>query len=299
MLDFKDITLSDKQWIDTLFRANNLNSEEYNFTFSYIWRDVFKYKAARVNDYVIIGSFRDGHPPSYLFPAGTGDVGPVISALEEHAEKTGGILVFHCVLKEHKALLETMYPGGFEFLELTDYYEYVYDAGSLITLAGKKLHSKRNHIHRFKENNPDWRYETITPENLPEVALMSEKWCEINGCNEDKSLSNEACSVKNAIADFFALEMDGGLIRANGGIIAFSMGDRLNTDTYLVHIEKAYGDIQGAYAIINQQFAEHNCKDFLYIDREDDSGNEGLRKAKQSYRPVYMVQKYAAKKVRP
>lgn len=293
MLEFKEIALSDKQWMRELFRMGNLNSEEYNFTFCYIWRDIFKYSAARVNDYVVIRSDRRGHPPSYLFPAGTGDIAPVMEALLAHAAAEEVKLLFHCVLKEQKALLETMYPGKYEFLALTDYFDYVYDAQSLITLAGKKLHSKRNHINRFREN--DWRFEAISPENLPEVIVMNDKWCEINGCNEDKSLAEEACSVNNAIRDFFSLDMDGGILRVNGEVVAFSMGERLNADTYLVHIEKAFGEIQGAYTMINQQFAERYCGDYLYIDREDDSGQEGLRKAKQSYRPAFLVEKYAAK----
>lgn len=297
MLDFKDITISDRQWMEPLFRTSGLRSEEFNFTFCYIWRDVFYYRAARFEDHVIIASLREGRPASYLFPAGSGDPARAIEALREHAGKNGEPLIFHCVLSEHKALLETMYSGRFEFMELSDYYDYVYSAESLITLAGKKLHSKRNHINRFMSNCPDWSYEPITRENMPEIMLMNEKWCEINGCREDKSLANEACSVRNALGDFFELGVDGGLIRTGGEVVAFSIGERLNHDTYLVHIEKAFGGIQGSYTIINQQFAEHNCGDYLYIDREDDSGNEGLRKAKQSYRPVFQVEKYAAKLV--
>lgn len=295
MLDFKEITLSDRSWIDPLLKMSDFNSEEYNFTFSYIWRDIFKYTAARMNDYLIIKSTRTSRPPSYLFPAGSGDISPVIEALKEEAASAGAPLTFHTVLAGSKALLETMYPGQFEFLPLNDYFDYVYDAQSLITLAGKKLHAKRNHINRFRQNYPDWRYEPITPENLPDVIAMNEEWCRINGCDAEKSLREEACSVRAAIRDFFSLGVDGGLIRAGGRVIAFSIGDRLNSDTYLIHIEKAYGDIQGAYAAINQEFAAHTCEGYLYIDREDDSGQEGLRKAKQSYRPAFLVEKYGAK----
>lgn len=298
MPDFKEITLADKEWMTELFRRGNLNSEEFNFTFCLIWRDVFGYKAARFGDYAVVVSEKEGEPSSYLFPSGSGDVKPVIEALRERAEKRGERLEFHCVLTEHKALLECMYPGEFEFTELPDYYDYVYTAESLITLAGKKLHSKRNHINRFKENNPDWKYEPITPENMPEVITMNRKWCEINGCEDDKSLMKEACSVKNMLNDYFSLDVSGGLIRANSEVIAFSVGERLNIDTFLIHIEKAFGDIQGAYTIINQEFAAANCGGYLYIDREDDSGSEGLRKAKQSYRPAFMVEKFEAKSVK-
>lgn len=297
MLDFREITLADKQWMQPLLEMAGFNSEEYNFTFMYIWRSIFGYQAARVNDYLVVKSVRGTHPPSYLFPAGSGDIAPVMEAVEEDAKRDGVPVVFHTVLAPSKALLETMYPGRYQFMPLELFYDYTYDAQSLITLAGKKLHSKRNHINRFKENNPDWAYETIAPRNLPEVIEMNDEWCRINGCDDEKSLQQESCAVRAAIRDLFALGLDGGLIRAGGRVVAFSLGDRLNADTYLVHIEKAYGDMQGAYAIINQEFAAHNCGDYLYINREDDSGEEGLRKAKQSYRPAFLVEKYGAKRI--
>ena len=295
MLEFKEISLSDKQWIRPLLEMSDFRSEEYNFTFMYIWRHVFRYRAAQMNQHLILKATWTGRPPSYLSPAGSGDIAPVIEAIRQDAAKEGAPLVLHTVLTEQKALLETMYPGKFSFLSVDDYFDYVYDAQSLITLSGKKLHAKRNHINRFKAENPDWTYEPITGENLPEVLQMSDDWLRRHMEDATKSLEQESLSVYAAIRDFCALGMDGGLIRAGGRIVAFSMGDRLNSDTYLVHIEKAYSDIHGAYAIINQQFAEHNCHDYRYINREDDSGQEGLRKAKQSYRPAFLVEKYGAR----
>lgn len=295
MLEFREITLADKQWIQPLLDMSNYNSEEYSFTFLYIWRKIFGYQVARMDDYLLVKSMRDTHPPSYHFPAGSGDIMPVIEAMRRDAQRADVPLVFHVVLTPSVKLLETLYPGMFQYLPLTDVYDYVYDAESLITLKGKKLHAKRNHINRFRETYPDWVYEKITPDNLPEVIAMSDEWCRMNNCQEKKTLRQESCAVEAAIQSFFALQMDGGFIRANGRIVAFSLGDRLNSDTYLVHIEKAYSDVQGAYAVINQEFAAHNCSGYLYINREDDSGQEGLRKAKQSYRPVLMVEKYAAK----
>lgn len=295
MLDFQEITLADKQWIQPLLNQSNFNSAEYNFTFMYIWRGIFKYKVARMNDYVIVKSEREEYPPSYLFPAGSGDIAPVLEAMRQDSLENDAEFVLHTVLKPSVKTLETLYPGKFEFLALQHYYDYVYDAQTLITLKGRKYHSKRNHVNRFARTYPDWQYEPITPENLPEVIAMNDEWCEINGCDDDRTLSQESCAVRAAIRDLFSLGMDGGLIRTGGKVVAFSMGDRLNSDTYLVHIEKAFSDVQGAYAVINQEFASHNCQDYLYINREDDSGHPGLRRAKQSYRPVLMVEKFGAK----
>lgn len=293
MPDFQRITLADKEWMQPLFEKSGYQSEEYNFNFCYMWQDALHYRAARMNDFLLIKSV--GERPSYLFPPGSGDVAPVIEALLEDARHCGHPFVFHVVLTEQMKLLETLFPEKFVFLPLMDYFDYVYDAQSLITLQGKKLHSKRNHINRFQQEHPDWSYEEITPENLHEVVLMSEEWCIINECLSTSTGRDEACAVKRALTDYFALKLRGGLIRAEGKIAAFSVGEPLNADTFLVHIEKAFSDIQGAYAIINREFAAHNCGDFLYINREDDSGQPGLRKAKLSYRPVYQVEKYAAR----
>ena len=296
MIEFKEVTFADKNWIQPLLDMSSFQSEEYSFSFTYLWRNVFWYRAARLNEYLILKSVRSDRPPSYLYPPGSGDITPIIEALREDAARDGMPLVFHTVLAEQKAFLEMMYPGQFEFLDLPDYYDYVYEAESLITLAGKKLHSKRNHINRFIAENPDWSFELITPENLHEVVAMSAEWIAEREREDDSTtLLQETQSVSAAIHDFFDLQLDGGLIRIGGKVVAFSMGDRLTHDTYLVHIEKAYGHIQGAYAIINQQFAKHFCADYKYINREDASGQPGLIKAKRSYRPVFLVEKYAAK----
>ncbi|GHU80637.1 hypothetical protein FACS1894191_6350 [Clostridia bacterium] len=296
MLEYKEIALSDREWMEPLFKLSNHRSEEYSFTFSYIWRKVFGYTAARMEDFLIIRGSKGDNPPRYLFPAGKGDISKVLETLAEEARQEGHGLVFNEILAEHKSFLEENYPGQYYIEPVEHYFDYIYDTQSLITLAGKKLHSKRNHINRFKELYPDWSYEPITADNLDEVLHMNDEWLKVNmEESSSKTLIEESKSVSAAICDFLDLKLDGGLIRAGGRIIAFSMGDRLNTDTYLVHIEKAFGDVQGAYTIINQEFSRHNCQSFTYINREDDSGDEGLRKAKKSYNPAFMVEKFNAK----
>ena len=291
-LTFKDITLDDRAWMEPIFRKANLYSEEFSFTFTYIWRNAFGFKVARYKDYMIIRWEGKNRPASYLFPVGEGDLSEVIDALLAECERKECDLRFNVALPEQLHQLEELYGDRMESHPINDYWDYIYDAQSLITLAGKKLHAKRNHINRFKENNPDWSYEKITEENLPEVIDMCDEWFRLHD-EETKNLMDEAKAVQAAIKDYFALKLEGGAIRSGGRIIAFSMGDRLNDDTYLVHFEKAYADIQGAYAIINQEFVTHNCQEYQYINREDDSGEPGLRKAKESYRPAMMAQKHA------
>ena len=119
------------------------------------------------------------------------------------------------------------------------------------------------------------------------------RWRELNGCEADEEKHAEICVTLNFLRLFEELEMRGGALRVNGDIVAFTLGEPvgMRQDTLVVHIEKAFSDIQGAYAVINQQFAIHEGKDFRYINREDDVGEEGLRKAKLSYKPVFLIEK--------
>ena len=127
--------------------------------------------------------------------------------------------------------------------------------------------------------------------NLEECFQMALKWRNENGCNDDDEKNAEMCVTLNALRLFEELELTGGLLRAGGKIVAFTIGEPICSDTFVVHIEKAFAEVPGAYPMINQQFAEHACAGYQYINREEDTGSEGLRKAKLSYRPVFMVEK--------
>jgi len=291
-LDFQDITIKDKEWIDPLLKLSPRGSLEYNFTTTFVWRNIYGFQAARMDDYFLLRAGTCN--PSYLFPAGTGPLDPVIRALQEDARQAGVPLTFNTVLPDGKAMLEAFYPGKFAFEFWRDGADYLYETQALATLAGKKLGAKRNHIHRFLENNPDWQYEPLTQRNLNEARIMNTAWCIQNGCAEDMAISDEYCAVESAIRHFDELGLSGGLIRAGGKVIAFSIGDPLSDDTFIVHFEKAYSEIQGAYPMINQQFVLHHCMDYPFVNREEDAGVEGLRRAKLSYNPLRLVEKYTA-----
>ena len=158
-------------------------------------------------------------------------------------------------------------------------------------LAGKKLHSKRNHVNRFKEMNPGWTYESMSEDNLEDCFQMALKWHQENGCENDCGKMAEMCVTLNSLRLFKELELVGGVLRIDGEVVAFTVGEAVTNDTFVVHIEKAFADIQGAYPMINQQFVLNECENYQYINREDDTGAEGLRKAKLSYRPVFLVEK--------
>ena len=172
-----------------------------------------------------------------------------------------------------------------------DQADYVYESEKLATLAGKKLHGKRNHINKFQKLYPNWSYEPLNDENMEECFQMALKWRNQNGCEEDPGKNAEMCVALNALRLYKELDQRGGVLRVDGQVVAFTIGEELCEDTFVVHIEKAFADIDGAYPMINQQFVQHECTGYQYVNREDDAGSEGLRKAKLSYRPAFLVEK--------
>lgn len=275
-----------------LLKNGHRGALEYNFTSNFIWREIYKLHATRFEDRLIVMSNPDD--PSFIFPSGQGPVEPVVRAIYEYVKSRGQNLVFNTLLNEDREKLEAAFPGKFLIEPDRNDYDYIYDARRLISLSGKKLSSKRNHINKFMMENSNWAYEPITRENIGDVHKMSVEWCLMAGCRDDESLFEESCAVDQAFKHFFSLGLTGGLLRQDGRVIAFAMGEPQNEDTFLIHIEKAFHEINGSYQMINQQFSMANCEDYAFINREDDAGDEGLRRAKLSYDPVFLVEKSSA-----
>ena len=204
---------------------------EYSFTSAFVWRHIYGYQIARMDDYFLLRA--NPKHPTYLFPAGQGPLEPVVRALEADAAQNGVPLVFDTVLPDGKAALEQMYPGKFTFACNRDGADYVYETQALATLKGKKLSAKRNHINRFLSDNPSWRYERISSENLDEVRRMNTVWCMKAGCSHGMEIGDEYCAVEAAIRCYDELHLSGGLIRVEDKVIAFSIGDPLNDNTFL------------------------------------------------------------------
>ncbi|MDO8568075.1 MAG: phosphatidylglycerol lysyltransferase domain-containing protein [Dehalococcoidales bacterium] len=172
-----------------------------------------------------------------------------------------------------------------------EHFDYVYRSQNLVNLAGRKYHAKRNYINTFRKTN-EFSYEDFTTAHVPACLDMAERWCRMRRCEEDMSLEAESIAVREAVENFNALKIQGGVIKLNESVEAFALGEMLNPKTAVVHIEKADPDIRGLYAIINQQVCEHNWQDVEFINREQDLGEANLREAKLSYQPDHMVEKF-------
>lgn len=301
MLKFQAPELTDKAWVDRLLAQGDSRGCEYNFTNLYTWKGAYRHAFARLGEELLLVRAEGVLGRCYLCPIGGGDLREGISALLEEERAGGETLRLVCLTAEQRAAVEALFPGKFRYEADRDGFDYLYDIDRLADLGGKKLHGKRNHISRFMENCPDWRYEELTPDALEECLEMDREWYRRSrvreGAEEEEDLGNEGVALRLAMEHYELLGLEGGLIRVEGKVVAFTMGDGLSSDTYDVHFEKAYAEIQGAYAIINREFARQvreRHPEVRYLNREDDMGVEGLRKAKESYYPDRMVEKYAA-----
>lgn len=292
MIDFKEIELKDKEWVDECLRQANFQGCEYSFTSNYIWRSIYHPKIAKVEGMYCLRSEYHGRY-SYCYPAGQGDIKKVITLLLEDAKELGISFRMHGITEDLIEQLEEWFPGVFQFETNRDDSDYIYTVEKLSTLAGKKLHGKRNHINRFKDTD-DWEYYDVTSENVQECIEMNKEWLARYVTEEDKELQDEAKAVSEILEHFDELKVKGGILKREGKVVAYTIGEPINDDTYVIHIEKAFYEVQGAYPMINQQFVLRNCQDYKYVNREEDTGDEGLRKAKLSYYPDILLDKYVA-----
>ncbi len=296
MINFKAIEINDKKWMDQLLTAADMPASHNNFTNLFIWTN-YNYRAAKVHGHLVVKGEASGKP-YYLFPAGKSNPKPAIEALIEDARYCNHKFIFLGLTQENINILNTLFPDTFTYTEMGQHnYDYIYLLKDLATLAGRKFSAKRNHINRFKKSY-SWTFELITPHNLNECRQMSSEWYRRHSCGESVHLTHEKCAVNRCFDNYKALKLEGGLLRVQGEVVAFTMGDRLNSNTYDIHVEKAFIEYLGAYQMINREFAAyiHNkYPDLIYVNREEDMGCEGLRKAKLSYYPIRLETKYQGK----
>lgn len=292
-MEFNDITINDREKAIECLDNTEYFSCEYTFGNHFLWGgEKYDVKIGYINEFftaMYSASDREWQK-SFLFPAGKGDLKQAIEKLLEYCNTNNIKLNMHSASKEQIEEVERLFPDKFKFVSNRDTFDYIYNIEDLTNLSGKKYHGKRNHIKRFKDL--EWSFEEITKENIDDCKKMNCDWCRANGCKDDPDLQAEQAVINKAFEYFDELKLFGGLLRVEGKVVAFTIAERLNEDIVVVHIEKAFADIQGAYPTINNEFIKNCCQSFKYANREEDLGIEGLRKAKLSYKPVIILEKY-------
>ncbi|WP_074017059.1 DUF2156 domain-containing protein [Fusobacterium massiliense] len=176
--------------------------------------------------------------------------------------------------------------------EKRDYEDYIYSFESLSTLKGRHYSKKKNRVANFKRNY-DFVYESITKENIHEVIKFQKKWFDLYSDSNEEILRNENTGILEILNNWDKLNIKGGLLKVNNEVIAYTLGEKITQNTVLIHIEKALIDYVGSYQAINMFYLEKEWENIEYVNREDDFGDEGLREAKMSYKPLYLLKKYS------
>ncbi len=292
MISFKDIELSDRELITRYTQNSPRRNCDLSFSNLCSWRFLYNTQFAILDGYLLL-KFWAEEELVYMMPIGNGDLKKVLEALIEDAHQEGKPFCLLGICSGMCSELETFMPGKFQFTADRDYADYLYLRTDLATLSGKKLQAKRNHVNKFKRTY-NYEYTPITPDRIQECLELEAIWCKANNCDQYEGTGNERRALVYALRHFDELGLMGGILHVDGKIVAFTFGMPINQDTFGVHVEKADTSIDGTYAMINHEFAKHIPEQYIYINREEDLGIEGLRKAKLSYQPAIILDKYMA-----
>ena len=295
MIDFQRPDLHDKQRYEAILFPTGERGCEYSFVNMFIWG---RQKVAFLGDWMVRFSQFDRRSV-YPYPLGNGDIKPALDAVIHDAKVRGIPVYLTAMVEEDCRELERLYPGAFRIHSDRDSFDYVYAIEDLAELKGRKFQKKRNHFNRFEENHPHCEALPLNEGTRVAAFQMLQEWYETRrAANPHMDFHLEQQALHRAFAFQKQLDMEGMVLMENGRAIAFAMGSRLNRDTFDIHFEKAREDVDGAYAAINRAFARYlrdKYPEVRWLNREDDMGIEGLRKAKLSYNPDHMVEKYWAR----
>jgi uncharacterized protein len=286
---FEPLSLAHQGLVDDFFRRFPPQISEFTFTNLFIWRQYYQARVSVVHDFLTFLGQPPGSAPFLFPPVGEGDIRAWTRSVFEALRTAGHSPRINRVAAPVAGELASL-PGAEPVLD-RDNSDYVYLTENLVNLSGNRYHSQKNHVNRLKKNS-DWEYLTLTPELVNECLNLQETWCRLRQCEESPSLLNEEQAIVEALKHIDFLPYRGGVIRIRGKVEAFSLGEILNPDTVVIHVEKANPEIPGLYALINQQFLEREWSPIRYVNREQDLGEPGLRKAKESYHPDHLVEKF-------
>ena len=296
IIDFQDLTKQDKPLLDRYFRSRYYENSHFNFTNLFMWRIPYHVRWCEENGVLYMTCEWDG---TLMAMQPFGPEEKMQEATERflaYFQEIGRPLLFVGMESGYAEFLARYKGASFDIREDRDNFDYVYLAEKLISLSGRKLHSKKNHLNAFRKMYPQAEYLAITEELIPACRVELESWYQMRLADEpdDPFIDWERRAILEIFDDYEYFGLRGGAIRLDGRIIAFTFGEQLNTDSVVVHVEKADPNIRGAYPAINQGYVANNWSGMTYINREEDMGHEGLRKAKESYKPEKMIRKFNA-----
>lgn len=295
MLEWSIPEAEDEDWINSCIAVSGTMASDASFANIYLLRNKYSTKISRYKDFIIRKYSGKGARCGYTFPLGKGDVAKALAEIEKDAKECGERLQFAFVTEEQKEVLENAMPARFCYSSDAGDSDYIYLRSELASLSGKAFHKKKNHFSKFVRTYPDYKYYEIGACNIYDAQKVADAWYYEHLHDEDASQLAEYKAIKEALDNFEELGLIGGIIYVNDSPCAMTIASKINENTVDVHFEKAVGEyaLNGGYAAINKLFSE-KLDGVTWLNREEDIGIEGLRKAKLSYRPKIMLKKYSA-----
>ena len=283
-MNFKKIELCDKDILLPFLQSSGELTCELSFANLLVWQPLYNNCYYIEGDILYLKSY-DDNIETYSLP-----FGDITKGMQRIVEHVGHLPAIWAQAGKRFDKFKELYGEYYDIFESRNEFDYIYNSSDLINLSGKKYHSKRNHISSFSKKH-NWHYEEISNTNLESVKRCAKKWySQYNDMDEE--LKNEMHGVELMLDNMDTLDIAGGAIVVNDEIVAFTLGSAINEQIYNIHTEKALSGFDTAYSVINREFAARNLADYQYINREDDLGIEGLRRAKLSYKPQIILPKY-------
>lgn len=292
----RPVCLEDRGFLETTFRNMRPEVSELNFTNIFMFSHVHNYHLSSHNGNLLIYAKSYSGKPYFLPPIGEDDIPATMDAMMEAMRARGEE---PCIDLAWKGFVERYAEGRGEYAYDSDpsNSDYVYDTRELIGLAGRKFHRKKNLLNRFlREYGPVAEYKKLTPELVAGAKDLTERWCQEKCTVETPSTYGETEATMRALDNMEGLSTVGGVVLLGGRVEGLSLGEELNPDTVVVHVEKANSEFAGLYQFLSSEFLRSEFPGYRYTNREQDLGEPNLRHSKQSNNPVRMVEKY---RIRP
>jgi hypothetical protein len=287
---FEPLSLKHQNLIEDILRRYPPEISELTFTNLFCWREYYRFQISLYEDFLTLLAHPPGHSPFFFPPAGKGDLRAWTVDCLTFLKDRGHVPI---IARLPNSMVQTILSlPNLKALLDRDNSDYVYLIKNLIRLSGNRYHTPKNHLNQFKKNYPAWEYLSLTPDLVRDCLDLQEKWCRWRQCEDDPHLVNEEQAILEAFRHLDVLNYKGGVILLEGRVEAFTLGELLTPETVVIHFEKANPERAGLYQLIQQQFLENEWSSIPYVNREQDLGIEGLRKAKLSYNPEFMVDKY-------
>lgn len=292
-IEFQKITKEDKNIFDNFLRLTQHENSSLNFTNFYMWRKFYDTHWA-VKDNVLYVVLKNQLLQPFCAEEKIDDA--IHDAIKIYRDDFSSENIFHIAEENFVERLKNFSGAEFEFFSDRNRADYVYNTEDLIKLAGRKFHRKKNHLNSFNKCYPHAEYISLETQDAINLCIdCMHDWYNIRDLEQYPALKFERDAILDLFADFKYFDVKGGAILIDGKAEAFAIGEQITPEMSVVHIEKGDTDFNGIYAAINQKFAANEWSEMKFINREEDLGIEGIRKTKEAYRPVKMIEKFEVK----